>query len=97
MASLTGDKKGVGGESSGKEVVKTCGECKEEVVKNGVECEVCETRFHPKCAEFATGTHKALEQDKSLHWYCLGCSKGVVNTWKNYRKDKRRLRRRWLV
>jgi hypothetical protein len=83
MSSQASDKKSVGGESSsGKDVGKTCGECKEEVVKNGVECEVCETRFHPKCAGLAAGTHKALELDKSLHWYCLGCSRGVVNTWK---------------
>ena len=67
MTSQAGEKKGVGGESSGKDVVKACGECKREMIKNGIDCEVCKTRFHPKCAGLAAGTHKALEQDKSLH------------------------------
>jgi septal ring factor EnvC (AmiA/AmiB activator) len=30
----------------------------------------------------AAGTYKALQQGKYLHWYCKGCSRGVVNTWK---------------
>jgi len=43
-------------------------ECGKEVIKDGVECEVCEKWFHLKCAGVAIGTYKALELDKSLHW-----------------------------
>ena len=59
-----------------------CSTCHEGVMSNGVECEVCDCWFHSKCVGVAAGTFKALQQDKSLHWYCQGCSRGVVNTWK---------------
>ena len=91
MASQTGDEIGVGSEISGKDVKKACGECKGEVVKDGVECEVCERRFHPKCAGVAAGTFKALALDKSLHWYCTGCSRGVVNTWKKLQERQEKI------
>jgi hypothetical protein len=68
------DKKGTG--KLDREV--ECNTCHEEVLNNGVECEVCECLFHCKCVGVAV--HKALQPDKSLHWYCQGCSRGVVNT-----------------
>ena len=65
-----------------------CGKCNKEVVKDGIECEVCERWFHCKCEKVAVGTYKALEQDKALHWYCGGCSRGVVNTWKRLQEKQ---------
>ena len=71
--------------------VAKCGTCNKEVVKDGVECEVCESWFHCKCERVAVGTYKALEQDKTLHWYCSGCSRGVVNTWKRLQEKQEAL------
>jgi len=68
--------------------VEKCGACNKEVVKDGIECEVCERWFHCKCEKVAAGTYKALEQDKALHWYCSGCSRGVVNTWKRLQEKQ---------
>jgi len=68
--------------------VEKCGTCNKEVVKDGIECEVCEKWFHCKCEKVAAGTYKALEQDKALHWYCGGCSRGVVNTWKRLQEKQ---------
>jgi hypothetical protein len=59
-----------------------CGNCSKEVLKEGIECEVCDRWFHCKCEGVSAGTYRALEQDKSLHWYCSGCSSGVVSMWK---------------
>jgi hypothetical protein len=92
MASQSGDKAGGVSESLGtKDVKKGCGECKEDVVKDGVECEVCEEWFHPKCVGVAAGTFKALALDKSLHWYCTGCSRGVVKTWKRLQERQEKM------
>ena len=41
----------------------------------------------------AAGTYKALEQDKALHWYCGGCSRGVVNTWKRLQEKQEFLKK----
>jgi len=92
MALQGSDKAGVGTESSGsKESRKECNECGEDIVKEKVECEVCERWFHLKCAGVATGTYKALVLDKALHWYCVGCSRGVVNTWKKLQEKQEKM------
>jgi hypothetical protein len=51
---------------------------------------VCERWFHIKCVGVAAGTYKVLGAEKSIHWFCKGCEKGVVNTWKKLqeRQDK---------
>lgn len=76
--------------SEGKELDEVCGECGKEVVKEAVECEVCERWFHIKCVGVAAGTYKVLGAEKSIHWFCKGCDKGVVNTWRKLqeRQDK---------
>ncbi len=87
MATVVRDKVRLGSEG-GNEKKTECEECNKDVVKEGVECEVCERWFHGKCAGVAAGTYKALEQDKALHWYCRGCSKGVVSTWKRLQEKQ---------
>jgi hypothetical protein len=50
-------------------------ECGKEVVKEAVECEVCERWFHIKCVGFAVGTYKVLmgQRNKSI-----GSAKDVI-------------------
>lgn len=77
--------------SEGKELDEVCGECGKEVVKEAVECEVCERWFHIKCVGVAVATYKVLlGAEKSIHWFCKGCDKGVVSIWKKLqeRQDK---------
>jgi len=88
MANLGRDKGDKTMSKSEEVKVEKCGACNIEVVKDGIECEVCERWFHCKCEKVAVGTYKALEQDKALHWYCNGCSRGVVNTWKRLQEKQ---------
>ena len=37
--------------------------------------------FHALCVNMSKTTIKALEDDKSLHWYREGCQNGVVTMW----------------
>jgi len=76
--------------SADKEKAK-CSVCKEQV-NDGVECEICEHWFHTPCADLSKTTMKALEEDKSLHWYCDGCRKGVVATWKRLKERQDELK-----
>lgn len=73
------------------EKVKLCGKCCKDAVKDSIGCEICERVFHCKCEEVAPSTYKILMQEKSLHWYCTGCSKGVVNTWKRLKERQEEL------
>lgn len=68
-----------------------CGKCSKDVLKDGLECEICERWFHCKCEAVPSATYKALEQDKALHWYCSGCSSGVINIWKKLRERQDQL------
>lgn len=64
-----------------------CGTCKKEVIDFGVECEICDTWFHSKCEGISVSAYEAMQENKALHWYCAGCSSGVVKTWRKL-KDK---------
>jgi hypothetical protein len=86
------EKKGTSKSDSERE----CSTCHEEVLNNGVECEVCDSWFHCKCVGVATGTYMALQQDKSLHWYCQGCSKGVVSTWKKLQERQEQIEKEMI-
>ena len=66
--------KGSSENTSCKDSVEECGECGKEVVKEGVECEVCERWFHIKCVGVAVSTYKALEWIK----HYIGTARGAV-------------------
>lgn len=68
-----------------------CGRCAKLVTKEGVECEICEGWYHCKCANVSSTTYKAIEEDKAIHWYCSGCSKGVVSIWKKLKERQEAL------
>jgi len=40
--------------------------------------------------------YRALEMDKALHWYCKGCSRGVVSTWKKLQERQDKLEREFV-
>mgnify|MGYP006778848173 CR=1 FL=1 len=61
------------------------------VKKEGIECEVCEKWYHTKCQAMAPATYKILQQDETLHWYCVSCRGGVVGMWKKMRERQDRL------
>jgi PHD-finger len=82
--------------SESKELDEDCGECGNKVVKEAVECEVCERWFHIKCVGVAVGAYKVLGAEKSLHWFCKGCDRGVVNTWKKLQERQEKLKKSWL-
>jgi copper chaperone CopZ len=56
-----------------------CGQCTLPVTgkDKGIQCEVCVTWFHAKCQNVPEDSYKILLKDKSLHWYCKGCERGV--------------------
>ena len=60
---------------------ENCAVCNKHV-NEGVECEICEQWFHTTCAKMSKAAMQALEENKSLHWYCEGCTKGTVSMWK---------------
>ena len=64
---------------------ENCTVCKKQV-NHGVECEICERWFHAPCVSMAKATIKALEEDKSLHWFFEGCKSGVVTMWKKVKE-----------
>ena len=61
---------------TGKEEVK-CPDCSKVVSESdaGIQCEVCEDWFHPKCQKI---TDDVYSQNAGVHWYCNGCNKGVA-------------------
>jgi hypothetical protein len=44
--------------------------------ENGIQCELCEMWVHAKCEKINEEGFKVLSMD-NIHWYCLGCNKGV--------------------
>jgi hypothetical protein len=72
------------GSSAAKEK-ENCAVCNKQV-KDGVECEICEHWFHAPCVHMSKSTMNALEEDKSLHWYCEGCRNGAVAMWKKLKE-----------
>jgi hypothetical protein len=83
--------KAISEKTSRKEGIDYCGHCGDEAENEAVECEVCEKWFHIKCAGIASGAYKALKADKAIHWYCKGCSGGVVNTWKKLHERQEKM------
>ena len=48
-----------------------------------IQCEVCDDWFHCGCVNLSESAYNTLEHDKSVHSYCLGYTKGVVNVSKD--------------
>lgn len=69
--------KGKGGDKGGEK--ERCGECGKAVsdADAGVLCEICEIWFHIKCENIGEPMYKAMQQFKTLHWYCETCSLGA--------------------
>lgn len=42
----------------------------------GIQCEVCEGWFHAKCENINEEGYKVLQME-NIHWYCVGCNKGI--------------------
>ena len=59
------------------EIEAVCGECKMDVTKDGLECEVCERWYHCECQGVSEEVYKVLDQD-CIHWYCRGCDKRMA-------------------
>jgi hypothetical protein len=57
-----------------------CGDCGMDVLdrQKGVECEVCEYWFHCKCQKVSDEVYKCINDNRTVHWYCSGCNKGVA-------------------
>ena len=41
-----------------------------------VQCEVCFSWSHIKCEGISEEGYKVVQKD-NIHWYCVGCNKGV--------------------
>lgn len=64
---------------TGKKEAK-CPDCSRVVSETdaGIQCEVCEDWYHPKCQKVNDDVYKFLGQNAGVHWYCNGCNKGVA-------------------
>ena len=60
-----------------------CPVCSEEVIKEGVRCDLCEFWHHSKCVKMPGDTYKALGRNTDpgkcgmLQWLCPGCQRGA--------------------
>lgn len=53
-----------------------CGECKDEVLSEGLQCEVCERWYHSGCQGMTPETYLVMNQE-CIHWFCRYCDKRV--------------------
>jgi len=56
-----------------------CGGCGKVVSNNemGIQCEICDVWFHPKCQDINEDCYKAIMNLQSVHWYCKSCDSKV--------------------
>jgi len=62
-----------------------CRDCDKAVLDKdkGIQCEVCELWFHPKCQDISEELYKYLEEKDSLHWFCSMCNVSVTRIIKS--------------
>ena len=71
----------------------TCGKKDKGEVDQWLQCEICEDWYHCECENISDNTYNTLKNEKTVHWYCTVCNKGVVKVLKNLklkqlRRDK---------
>lgn len=54
----------------------SCGKCNK-AVKEGIQCEICDSWWHPTCAGIETEICECLGKNQQLHWYCMKCNSSV--------------------
>jgi len=54
----------------------SCGKCSK-LVREGIQCEICEVWWHPACAGIESEICESLGNNQQLHWYCLKCNSSV--------------------
>ena len=54
----------------------SCGKCSK-LVREGIQCEICEVWWHPACAGIESEICVSLGKNQQLHWYCLKCNSSV--------------------
>ena len=68
----------------------SCGKCGK-VVKEGIQCEICEVWWHPACSGIDKELCESLGKSQQLHWYCVNCNLGVDKLIKEVMKIRNRL------
>jgi len=67
-----------------------CGKCSKNV-REGIQCEICNTWWHPSCAGMSGELCDSLSANLQLHWYCSKCNPGVEKLIQEIRKIQGRL------
>ena len=67
-----------------------CGKCSK-IVREGIQCEICSTWWHPSCAGMSSDLCDSLGANQQLHWYCSKCNPGVGKLIQEVRKIQDRL------
>jgi len=83
-SSSSKDKVSEKGKEIGKDVCLHCGAAVKQG-ENGIQCELCEAWSHAKCENINEEGYKILKLE-NIHWYCVGCNKGVGRVLTNMMK-----------
>ena len=57
---------------------------------DGIQCEICQTWFHPKCVDVSAELYGYLQKCANIHWYCDTCNKGIGQVVEELSKVKNR-------
>jgi len=68
----------------------SCGKCNK-VVKEGIQCKICEYWWHPACAGIESDICESLGKNQQLYWYCLKCHSSVGKLLKEVMKVQDRM------
>lgn len=58
--------------------------------EDGIQCEICQIWFHPKCVDVSTDLYGYLQKCANIHWYCDMCNKGIGQVIEELGKVKHR-------
>jgi len=61
------------------------------VVKESIQCEICEYWWHPTCAGIESDMCESLGKSQQLHFYCLNCNSNVGKLLKAVMKVQDRM------
>jgi len=61
------------------------------VVKEGIQCKICEYWRHPACAGIESDICESLGKNQQLYWYCLKCNSSVGKLLKEVMKVQDRM------
>ena len=69
-----------------------CSRCSKVVSEkdDGIQCEICQTWFHPKCVDVSSELYGYLQKCVNIHWYCDTCNKGIGQVVEELSKVKNR-------